>query len=392
MLQKTELLKVTVEDLDGEPEAPEAAPVNILRGKTFNPELSSLLNKIYSHEKIVETAAPVTEEIDPGLKITLLQRCDQLLYKLKHLDDAASVTSQFNPFPLDINVYDDVDDLNDYIEAGMRQSGFSRFLIMKYNFKDAAFRTDLNRIHESLDSDLFFSTRDPFFNYMYSNNTGRILDNASVNSDIFMRKKLGEIFQAEYPGKVVYFARLCDLCAGDAISYNMKNSLSTLEQYLSPIIAVLPDTVSEHYEETVFFETLKRNMQIPFSIYIMKNRLTFDSAAFSYEDTLLMLELVINSPAFEGMECSIITLDNFSVKENMFLLKLLLSRIKKRLEKNSFFMRIGMNKSILISSEREKKDISGMISEINIADEIVSMKTIDTGSGPGHDSFTGLFL
>lgn len=392
MLQKTELLRVTVEDLDGEPAVEPAAPVNILREKTFNPELSSLLNKIYSHEKTSEVEPPVTEEIDPVLKITLLQKCDQLLYKIKHVSEAASVSSSYNPFTQDINVYDDINDLNEYIETGMRQSGFSRFLIMKYNFKDAAFRTDLNRIDKSLTSDLFFSTRDPYFIFMHENNSGFILDHAGVNNDPFMKKKLGGFFQAVDTRKVIYFVRLCSLCNDDEKSLMIKNNMSSFEQYLSPIIAAIPDAENDHYDDNEFFVTLKNNMQIPFSLYTEKNRIDFDSSDFSYEDRLLMLELVMNSPAAAGMTRSILALDNFSVKENMFILKLLLSRIKKRLEKNSFFMRIDMNKCILITSEAEKIDIAGMVDEINLSEKIISIESIDTGKGSDKDSFTRLFL
>ena len=374
MLQKTELLRVTVEDLDGEPAVEPAAPVNILREKTFNPELSSLLNKIYSHEKTSEVEPPVTEEIDPVLKITLLHKCDQLLYTIKHESEAASVSSSYNPFTQDINVYDDIDDLNEYIETGMRQSGFSRFLIMKYNFKDAAFRTDLNRIDKSLTSDLFFSTRDPYFIFMHENNSGFILDHAGVNNDPFMKKKLGGFFQAVDTRKVIYFVRLCSLCNDDEKSLMIKNSMSSFEQYLSPIIAAIPDAENDHYDDNEFFVTLKNNMQIPFSLYTVKNRIDFDSSDFLYEDRLLMLELVMNSPAAAGMTRSILALDNFSVKENMFILKLLLSRIKKRLEKNSFFMRIDMNKCILITSEAEKIDIAGMVDEINLSEKIISIE------------------
>ncbi len=168
--------------------------------------------------------------------------------------------------------------------------------------------------------------------------------------------------------------------------------MSPFEQYLSPILAVIPDMDKEYYDNNEFFEILKRNMKIPFTIYAMKNRISFDSSGFSYEEALLMLELVMNSPVIAGMTRSLLTLDNFSVKENMFILKFLLTRIKKRLEKNSFFMRIGNNKCILITSESEKKDIADMIDEINVGDKIISMESIDKITGSDRDSFTSLFL
>lgn len=391
MLQQPELIKVTVEDIDGvTDEAP--APVNILREKTFNPELSTLLNRIYSHEKVADSDTPETESIDPLTKLSLLQQCDDLLYSLKHQAEASTVDSGFNPFSFDINVYDDIDDLNDYIKAGMSQCGFSRFLIMKYKSGDAAFRTDLNLIDEILTSDMFLGTRDPLFRLMIENNNGCIVHRETVASDPFLRKKLGRVFTMNDNPDMIYFVRLYSLCESGRDSIRFKENISSFEEYLSPILAVIPDKKPEYYEDTYFFDKISRHMIIPFSLYIIKNRFSFDSHEFNYEDALLMLELFMSSPAGTGMTRSILTLDNFSLKEHVFILKHLLSRIKKRLEKNSFFLRIGIDKCFLIASEDEKNDIIDIIDEINSIEKIFSITPVDAGLSLNRNLLASLFV
>ncbi len=391
MLQKSELLKVTVEDLDGELSAPQQ-PVNIMRERTFNPELSSLLNKIYSHEKIPVTENTSAEKADPGSKIALLQKCDQLIYTLKHKDEAASSVSEFNPFKLDINVNDDIDDLNDYIQSGMNQSGFEHFLIMKYNFKDAAFRTDLNRIKESLTSDLFLSIKDPLFGELSENEEGCILNFSSISEDPFMNKKFRSIIAEDNKTKKIYFVRLCSICSDMAESIIINNRMRLFEQYLSPVVAIIIEGDDETYSSAVIFEKLKRNMQIPFLLYAMKNGIRFDITGYSYEDALLILELFMNSPAGREMTVSILTLKNFSEKENLFILKYLISKIRKRLEENSIFLRISINKSILISSEKERDDIAVMIDEMNSGNSIISLESSDNSLNIDRNSFVSLFL
>lgn len=390
MFHKTELLKISVEDLDGETIIPDA-PVNLLRQKTFNPELSSLLNKIYSHEKIDVADSPVTEVYDPVTKLSLLKKCDDILYRLKHKIDAASVTSKFNPFSLDINVYDDIDDLKDYIQVGMRQIGFSRFAVMKYIFRDSAFRTDLNMINQRLTTDLFFSIKDPLFNELQEKHDGCIIDNQAIIDDPFMNKKLGYLINSESSKRTIYFIRLCSFF-NDQENELICDNISSIEQYLSPILVVIPDDESLAYEPSTFYNRIKTNMIIPFSIYLMKNRFSFSAAGLTHEDALLMLELLMNSPAGKNMTRTILIFNDYSVKENIFILKYLISRIRKRLEKNSFFMRISIDKSVLIASEEEKKDIISMIDEINATQSIISMESADKGINIDRNKFATLFL
>ncbi len=394
MLQQPELLKVTVADIDGVTEEP-PAPVNILRGKTFNPELSTLLNKIYSHEKVADAETPGVSKVtgmDPMTKFSLLQQCDDLLYTHKHQAEAATVDSGFNPFSLDINVYDDIDDLNDYIKAGMSQCGFSRFIIMKYKFSDAAFRTELNMIDAALTSDMFLGTKDQLFRLISENSSGCIVRRETVASDPFLRKKLGQVFFMNDNPEMIYFVRLYNLCESGQDSIRFKENISSFEEYLSPILAVIPDKKPEYCDNAFFYDKIVRHMIIPFSLYIIKNRFSFDTREFNYEDALLMLELFMSSPAGINMTRSILTLDDFSLKEHVFILKHLLSRIKKRLEKNSFFLRIGIDKCFLISSEDEKNDIIEIIDEINSVEKIFSITPVDIGTGINRNLLTSLFV
>ncbi|HOP62993.1 MAG TPA: hypothetical protein PK358_12245 [Spirochaetota bacterium] len=391
MLHEPELLKVTVDDLDGEDTAPEA-PVNILREKTFNPELSSLLGKIYSHEKVAAADVPVMDGYEPSMKISLLQKCDDLIYRLKHEEEAASVTSDFNPFSLDINVYDDIDDLNDYIRAGLKQCGFSRFLIMKYNFRDAAFRTDLNMINDSLTADVFFSVRDHLFNQLYSTDQGCLLNYDTVKEDPFLYKKLGLLFEDDNRNREVFLVRLCSIAGGNDVNPFTGENISLFEKYLSPLLIVISDDESGGKPASYYYNTLKMKMQIPFSLYVMKNLFSFDSAELSHGDALLMLELFINSPAGKEMSRTILTLEDFSIKENLFILKYLMSRIRKRLEINSFFMRISINKCILIASEEESSDIREIVDEINTPDEIINFQPVNNVLNIDRHSFASLFL
>ena len=82
-----------------------------------------------------EKPSHITEEVDAVQKKSLMMKCESLIYQLKHSEELTAISSSYNPFDTDINLYDDIDDTTSYIRAGLMQCNFPRFQILKYNFK-----------------------------------------------------------------------------------------------------------------------------------------------------------------------------------------------------------------------------------------------------------------
>lgn len=105
----------------------------------------------------------------------------------------------------------------------------------------------------------------------------------------------------------------------------LENKISKFEEFLSPLLLIdLNDNVNFKAEE--LFHSLKKTAAIPMMLYFLKNRIKFNINNYSYEDTLLMIELFIKSSINSRIKSYIITLKDYSVKDNLFILKFFLDR------------------------------------------------------------------
>jgi hypothetical protein len=73
----------------------------------------------------------------------------------------------------------------------------------------------------------------------------------------------------------------------------------------------------------------------------------------------------------------LITLKDYSVKENVFILKFIISKIKRFLKKESLIFRVSINKIILILSEFNINDIRNIIDKVNSTDEVIKVQIIN---------------
>lgn len=386
--QKTEIEIISVDDLDGEPPAlPQER--NFLREKTFNSELNLLVNKIFNNEKINEEPSEIFTEPDLAEKNDLLIKCEKLIYQLKHSDDYNSVTSFYNPFETDINVYDDIDDTADYIKAGLLQGGFTGYQILKYNFNDKAYRSDINMLEESFSTDIYFNINDPIIRKINDNGQGFIIKPELIESDPFFSKKfLNNVNQK--PGSF-YIVKISSLFNDPLNMKKLENKISKFEEFLSPLLLVDLNETNVNFKNEEIFNSLKKTAAIPMMLYFLKNRIKFNINNYSYEDTLLMIELFIKSSINSRIKSYIVTLKDYSVKDNLFILKFFLSKIRKILRIDSLVLRISISKAILITSS-DVDEINNTINRINDNGELLDMKQVDYTEFLNSKEFVNLFL
>jgi hypothetical protein len=386
---KTEIEIISVNDLDGEaPAVPQER--NLLREKTFNNELNLLVNKIFSNEKINDDPPDFYENIDLTEKNNLLLEYEKSIYRLKHSEDYDTASYFYNPFDADINVYDDIDDTADYIKTGLLQCGFPAYQILKYNFIDKAYRSDINMLKESFSADMYFSINDPVIKRIQSSSEGFILKPELIASDPFFSKKFNTGEEDSLKPCSFYIVRISSLFNDPVNMKKLEDKISKFEDFLSPLLLVeLKGNVD--YTADEILSTLKRTAAIPMMLYFLKNRIKFNVTSYTYEDTLLMIELFIKSSINTRIKSFIITLEDYSVKDNLFILKFFLSRIKKILTYDSFILRISINRAILITSS-DMDEIYTSLERINSETELISMNKADYKEFLNSKEFVNLFL
>ncbi len=121
---------------------PDAADTNILREKTFTPELRDLVKRATDNEPGSRAGgAPVEEEdLDSISGEDLIRRFYKLFYLAKNLEDNLEINSSFNPMEL----HDDVDTdlsfaISEYIGRQLDRYGLSSYAILSFSIGDAAF-------------------------------------------------------------------------------------------------------------------------------------------------------------------------------------------------------------------------------------------------------------
>jgi len=104
-----------------------------------------------------------------------------------------------------------------------------------------------------------------------------------------------------------------------------------------------------------------------------------------------MIELFLKSSVNTKLKSYIITLDNYSLKNNIYLFIFVLSKIKRIMKKNSFILRICINRIIVITSSNID-EIYNLIDRVNSDEEIISIKLIDYKEYLNSKEFVNLFL
>ena len=391
-LHKTKLLKVSVEDLDIElPVETVKGPI-FLREKTFNSELGFLLNKISSNEKQpVNNSIADDNSIDFSLKKAALLEIEKMIYRLKHLEENSNNTSLYDPFDLDVNVYDEIDDLNDYIISGMNQSGMGRFILMRYNLSDNAFRTDINMISEDYTAGIFFGLRDDIIEKMKDHNSGIIISPEQIRNDKFLIKKFRDGYSSPEDIPPFYICRISSICRESCRNTFYEEKMSGYDDIISPVLVIELDKENGRTPEEIF-SLLTQYAAIPLGIYMMNYSLKTAISRFNYMDTLLLVELIANSSDNSRMRLSIIKLDNYSSKEYIFIFTFLVSRIKKLLNRNSLFIRVDIDQSLLVCSDDELAAVEAVIEDINKNAEIITFTSFDNSRYARENQFLRLFL
>lgn len=386
---KTEIEIVSVNDLDGEaPALPQER--NLLREKTFNSELNQLVNKIFTNEKINEDPLEFTEEIDLTEKNNLLFKCEELVYRLKHLDEYNTASSFYNPFDTDIDVYDDIDDTADYIKAGLLQCGYREYQVLKYNFNDKAYRSDINMLEESFSADVYFSINDPVIKRIRNNTEGFILKPELIASDPFFSKKFNNDNSDSLNPGTFYIVKISSLFNDPINMKKLEDKISKFEDFLSPLLLIKLNGNGDYKPDEVF-SSLKMTAAIPMMLYFLKNRIKFNITNSKYEDTLLMIELFIKSSINTGIKSYIITLNDYSVKNNLFIFKFFMSRVKKILTRDSLILRISINRAIIVTSS-DTGEIYTSIERINSGSELITIDQVDYSGFLNSKEFVNLFL
>lgn len=390
ILNTSTLTVISGHELDNHGSKGVPEEVNLLREKTFTRELSSLVSRIFSNESAGISPDEKDELINLTEKNRVLLEYEKLIYSLKQSMDLPEISSKYNPFHLNVDVHDDIDDIDDYLKAGMDQSGFNEYGIFKFNLKENAFRFDSGSFAEPLSKNCFFGVNDPVFSGTFPKH-GIILKSENIDDDPFLAKKFKSSSDNISENNSFYINRIYNYCK-NLFSTTGDPELTRLEKYTSPLLVIsLPG--SRGIDESDIHKIIEKNLCLPLSVYLAKNRLTPVMTNFDYEESLLLIELFQKMSYNSTLKWCLIKGEDFSSLENFFMLKYLLSKLRLQAGHNSLIMRIASNKIVMALEEREIPDIQNSVSDfINRSSEILNFSFIDYFDLKSKNKLIELFI
>ena len=378
---KSDFEIISVDDLDGVSQKDQKER-NIIREKTFNSELHSLVNQIYLNEEINDKQLNYSDDISVSEMDSMLEKCESLIYRLKHFNDLPAVSSSYNPFKREsysssFSASDDelADDLFD-INEGLAQCGFLNYQILQYNFSDKAYRSSSNNLDPYFADAIFFSIDDHMILHINENAEGLIIKPDLINSDPFFTKKFIRNGDKQSDLSSFYIVKISSIFTGLIDSHLLDEYKNNFEHFFSPLLLIELNH-GEILQAKDIFKKLKEFTAAPFLTYFFKNSIKSSIKHYSFEDVILIIELFVKLSSHLNLTPCLITLKDYSVKENIFILKFIISKIKRFLKKESLIFRVSINKIIFILSEFNIDDIRNIIDKVNSTDEVIKVQIIN---------------
>jgi|GEM_PF-6158686 len=339
--------------------------INLLRGKTFNSELGELIGQIFKNEKKnqhkpeSDSTNGITESDTKGNessgKEDLLYELEKLIYEAK-FSGIYSEAPVFQPYMEDVNVYDGIDDLETYMEIAIKQAGFTSFALLKYSVDSAAFLPDLSKFDDDFNTNVCLSVKDNIFRTLLESPTGIFLSKEEMESDLFLSKLFGHN-AGDY-----YLLRVSEIYKSSDLLDMERPVLTDFSEYTSPILILKIDG-STGVETEIIYNSILKYGGMPFSVYLLKNRLYIDLQNYSYDTTLRMINLFSKFFMEKNIDCIVINLVEYSRKDYLFLYKYLLSKIKTLLRDSSFMIRTSIDKTIVVPRNNEMSEITKSVDE-----------------------------
>lgn len=203
----------TSESLEGKSRDTESA--NIIRNKTFNPELRRLVERVRDNEpgEVPLSQDPVAGK-GPGAE-ELEMELYRLYYRARTLRDNLNVNISFNPFDLQssLSSMDMPEAVFAHMAEEMKALSYPSFAILRYDIGRKGFVATRHALERHDAGNIIISLRDGIFLEMLGAGEGIIVDENAIRNDSFLAKRFMPVDGSE--ARPLYFTALSTL--GDMV-------------------------------------------------------------------------------------------------------------------------------------------------------------------------------
>lgn len=341
--------------------------LNLLRERTFNPELRELVDRVRENEPrpvLFEKEAPDGQTLsDEDLRLRLYR----LYYRTRVLSDNREMNISFNPFEKDERSPDisGHDALVEYITATMEQTSLSPFALLSYSIVEKGYIPTVHNLKKYQVENIVISLHDALFKTIMADHDGIILDAGTIGGDPFLEK----IFSPTdgEPQHSLYFVLLGSIVS--SIPQELQASAA------EPITPFLPSSIlmielplqTMPFNTGAICSTLRKKLALP--IFLLNDNQSLVFASENYEDLdysyhvldYLFTLFMLNHDRV-GVSIKARRRENTS---RTFLMKYIISQLSYKLFADSVIVHIIRGHLVILTKDRFLDVIQSLVNEYN---------------------------
>jgi len=340
-------------------------PVNLLRERTFNSELRSLVSRISDNEESFDDSNKVSnrEREQNKDKNNLLEKLHQLYYQLLYDDQISLSFQNNNDFLLNETVDNKKNRVNFLLSINKRLSLFelSNFSIFDYSFKDQCYKS----FNDCFFKDLFIGLKDIEYGKIVNSEYGFRLNLEDIKDNILLSKKFSEDFLLK--SGFIFFVNINKFLSVFTNEMKKKFELKLGNIFLFDSIFALFCENSVELNEKEIFDLLKE-LLFPEIFKILdvldqKKIGKIDTGFYSHLNIISSFQDYIDSN-FQFRSFNLIVSDVLNKKID-FIVKYLFVKLNEKLENGLIILSVSETVFFLIIKARETEILYNIIDEYN---------------------------
>jgi hypothetical protein len=331
--------------------------INIIRQKTFNAELQSLVNRIKQNEGPAIPGQP-EEQIKPA---DALRKLHELFYMTKNLLNLdASISKNIDPREIyKSSPVIDFHVLRDAVKKAMAASGLHGFAYMLFEPEEKCYRPSITDLPDDESADLLIGRMDPILDEIFESEKGIILERSRIKGDEFLSRKFNP-GKSDYTG--VYL--VCSERISSAAYRDISGSANDPRLYPPP--PVLAVKILLHNEIEIIYGIIRKNLSL---LLLLMEKFIYSGSLLKHAGLLekyRVIDYIISTfDKKDEIRCLRIKTVSSKINESSFIVNYLLSKLTEILRESSAVIHVSSTSIIIFSGPEDFDILTREINKLN---------------------------
>jgi len=342
--------------------------LNILRERTFNPELRQLVDRIRINEPSSGQAEySAITNVDELSYEELNLQLYRLYYKARNIQDNLDMNISFDPFK-EIDNFPAAD-IRSSIAAQftgmMRHLSFTPFALFSY---DMTVKGYIPKIHnlEGFDVDnIIISLKDGLFQKLLSARDGIMIDSGMLRDDFYMEKIFSLPDDGE--GRSLYFILINNIIE-EVVTELSDNDVSNAPSFLPSALLMIVFMEGGVIPEPVEIARIARE-RLSMPLYVLNDKRSyvfslerFDDLSYTFDILEFFFTLFLLKKDRVGISLHVQKTPGTNMQ---YMMKYIISKLNNKLCSDSVIINVLKDSLIILTEKPYVKTISGIFEEFN---------------------------